>query len=64
MIELRCIKCNKLLMKGDFIEAKVEIDCQECKARNTFCFHFPSGKDNSFEDDFTKRIEFYFNFLN
>ena len=37
MKEIRCKKCNALLMKGEIEKGKIEIRCRNCKTDNIIC---------------------------
>jgi len=39
MIDLRCKKCRKLLLRAEDIRSgKIELRCRSCGTKNTYCF--------------------------
>lgn len=39
MIDLRCKRCRKLLLRAEDIRSgKAELKCPNCKTKNTYCF--------------------------
>ncbi len=38
MVDVRCKRCKRLLLKGRIKTAEIEIKCRECKYINKFSF--------------------------